>query len=323
MIHDENVTDTGEVVFDDIASGVKQMEVIGNQISLFDNIDDIQLPPLSPNVAIVRKRTGRSKNIKQLAEASMGNATICSVPKTIDLSSVRIASETDEYKQKPLKKLNITGAKNTGDTSSVISAVSNKTKQDMDERNSELLKIRRHPYIRKTCVLTDAEKVCFKFLRQRLGDKVTILSKVRLADVVELNELVTRDTAAFRKIAYKHLDYLVLSPDLDLICAVELDDYTHETDKAKERDKFVAEVLQDCGVPFFRIKSRVANLSSEDTFNIEMCVLEYMAPRCPLCGRPMEPKVSHQKSNYGHRFYGCLGWYETGANKCNYTIDIN
>lgn len=317
-----------EFKFDELLPGVKNMSIDGGQISLFDDIEDIQLPPI--NVQIT-KRKKVSKNKKTFSELSLGNATIgkaqsdkSKITKKIDIDSIKIKQESEKHSSEPLKELSITGS-NKNDNS-VVSVISTKTKEEIDKRNAELLKIRRHPYVRKQCVLTDAEKVCFKFLRARLNKlnkEITLLSKVRLADVVELNQLVTRDTAAFRKIAYKHLDYAILSPDLDLICIVELDDYTHETEKAQERDKFVTEVLQDCGIPFFRIKSRVANLSTDDTVNIEMCILEYLAPKCPLCGRPMEPKVSRQHHNYGHRFYGCLGWYEYGSAKCNYTIDID
>ena len=156
-----------------------------------------------------------------------------------------------------------------------------------------------------------------------LARDIIIFSKVRLADVVDVNKFIPRESKAFIKIAYKHLDFLIMSPNLDLICAVELDDFTHDTEERQERDRFIQEVLQDCGIPLFRIKSKIDNITKNDTHNMEMCVLEYMAPTCPLCGRPMEPKESRYKTNYGHRFYGCMGWYEKGKNKCNFTIDID
>lgn len=320
-----------KVEFDSLESGVNSMVIENNQISIFDYAN-IDLPPINIDIENTRrnvrrksKRETKSKDNKEIltrvhSEAILsGNATISKG--RVDIKSIKTLQEKEEFKSDPIKKLDITGT--NGKSTSFINAVSNKTKQDIENRNKELLKTRKHPYKKKSCILTDAEKKCYNFLKSRLGNNVIIFSKVRLADVVELNELISRDSKEFYKIAYKHLDYLVMSNNLDLICAVELDDYTHNTPDVIARDKFVESVMQDCSIPFYRIKTRVNNLTRDDTYNIEMCVLEYLAPICPECGRPMEPKMSRRKSNYGHRFYGCLGWYEHGENKCMCTIDID
>lgn len=221
--------------------------------------------------------------------------------------------------------VSITGAVKSPNNS-FIKSVSDKTKGDIEDRNKELLRMRDHPYIKKDCILTEAEKKLYKFMRgrfDRFNKEIVIISKVRLADIVELNEAVSRDNKAFLKIAYKHVDFCILSPDLDLICVVELDDYTHETDAAKQRDAFVEGVLHDCGIPLYRIKCRIDSIMPDHTRGIEMCVLEYLAPICNICGRPMEPKESRNKYNYGHRFYGCMGFYEKGSKQCRNTIDID
>lgn len=306
-------------IFDTIHSGISDIKIDNGQISLSGYLNsDIELPPIDTQLGL-ELSTKSKHNAKQINVYNI--KTIPNVQKkVIKLSSIKTVQENEKSKQ-PIKKITMINFKS--DMNNVLTLVSSKSKQDMEKRNEELLKIRQHPYIKKQSILTTAEKKCYKFLLQHLGDKVIILSKVRLADVVELNELVTRDTKAFFKIAYKHLDYVILSKDLDLICAVELDDYTHDTEKAKERDQFVAEVLLDCGIPFFRIKTKVDLLTTLDIKAIEMCVLEYLAPTCPVCGRPMEPKMSSNKRNYGHKFYGCLGWYEKEPNKCHCTIDID
>lgn len=300
--------------FDDIDIGIKSMERDENkQLSLFDCLD-IKLPPIDIKPSKPSKNRWKSNKKK---------ASKPKVPKQIDINSIKTLEPTKEGLESGLGVVNITGLKDNKNENSVISTVSSKHKQKIDNRNKELLKKREHPYIKRDCLLTNAEKKLYKFLLTRLPDDIYIMSKVRLADIIELDEAITRDSKAFYRIACKHIDFVVLSPDLDLICAVELDDFTHESKESIQRDQFVNSVLRDCGVPLFRIRTRIDLVTAEDTQGIEMCVLEYLAPKCPRCGRPMEPKRSRNKYNYGHRFYGCMGFWETGDNKCTYTIDID
>ena len=304
-----------EFQFDEAKFGVDSMSRNEDkQLCIFEYGPN-ELPPL-PNTEKTKKKTKTTKrtrkNTKSKTKTDSGQ---------INIDSIKKLEEKKEFKEKGTGTISITGA--TKSTNSVVNAVSDKTKKDIEKRNKELLRIREHPYIKRESLLTNAEKHLYKFLRLRLGKEVEIFSKVRLADIVDLNEAVTRDSKAFYKIAYKHVDFAIMSPQLDLICVVELDDYTHEDEKVKQRDAFVAQVLRDCAIPFFRINCPILWITSEETRDIEMCVLEYMAPTCPKCGRPMEPKESKQKFNYGHRFYGCMGFYEHGDKQCRYTIDID
>lgn len=241
--------------------------------------------------------------------------------KEIKIDSIKTLTTTDKNKKSGVGVISITGGKES-DTS-IVGLVAKKHKEELDKRNKELLRVRAHPYIRREFLLTNAEKKLYKFLRQRLADNIVIFSKVRLADIVELNEAVTRDSQAFRKIAYKHVDFVIMSPELDIICVVELDDYTHNTPKAEQRDNFVMQVMRECGVPYFRVKCKIDLIKPSDIQFIEGCVLEYMAPVCEKCGRPMEFKICRKAFNYGHRFYGCLGFYESGPNHCDFTINID
>lgn len=290
-----------DIIFDNIQIGLSNIQREDNkQLSLFDYEYQTDLP--SVPTTLIKSKKHKKK------------------PTNLEIGKIKTLKEKDEFKSKGKGTISITGATSGNN---VVTTVSEKTKKELEERNKELLRVREHPYIKKNNLLTIAEKKLYKFLRSRLSQDIVIFSKIRLADIVELNEAVTRDSKAFMKIAYKHVDFALMSPDLDLICIVELDDFTHNTPKAQERDKFVEQVLRECGIALYRIGVKIDLITKEDTKAIEFCVLEYMAPTCPECGRPMEPKKSKNRYNYGHRFYGCMGFYELGDKKCRYTIDID
>lgn len=234
------------------------------------------------------------------------------------------ATQSKETKDKTLiQPVRITGLNKTSNSQSFITVASEKTTKEIEHRAAELLRPTKYPYKKRPWLLSDAEKTFYNYMVDNLKYDIKIMVKVRLADIVDVNEAKTRDSGALYKIACKHLDYVITDSKLDIICAVELDDYTHATKKAHERDRFVKEVLQECGVPFFRVGTKVRNLTTDDLKYIEMCILEYFAPICPACGRPMELQICHRRNRYGHKFYGCLGYYEHGKNRCGYTIDID
>lgn len=290
------------IEFDNLKPGISNIQREDDgQLNLFDYTEEYKLPQLE-----IKEKTKKKQSTKQ---------------KQLKLDDIKTMPTKKSNLTKGLGVLAITGEINT--KNSLINKVAEKSKEDIYNRNKELMHLREHPYIKSPFILTEAEKKLYRFLRRRLSSEIVIFSKVRLADIVNVNEALTREYKAFKNIALKHTDFAILSPDLNLICIVELDDYTHENDKSRERDQFIGGILRDCNIPLYRIGVRIDSITKEDTKALEFCVLEYMSPVCPKCGRPMEPKESKRKSNYGHRFYGCMGYHESGENKCTYTIDID
>lgn len=172
------------------------------------------------------------------------------------------------------------------------------------------------PY-KRAKLLTDAEMQLFKFMRDNLcqADKIVILVKVRLADIAEVDSRITLDKNFLWKITNKHVDFLICEKNnLDIICAVELDDYTHESKEAKERDMFVMQVLDTVGIKTIRIKTKIRALEKTDLELVDDCINIKLAPRCSNCGRQMYPKMSRK----GHRFYACEDFIN-----CRSTLDID
>lgn len=246
--------------------------------------------------------------------------------KTINIDKIKTVSTEDKSsstKKALIKPVSITSGNKLGNKNGFLVAASQQTENKINEQVLETLKNTKYPYKKRPWLLSEAEKTFYNYMLANLKYDIKIMIKIRLADIVDVNEAKTRDSRDLYKIACKHIDYVIVDKDINIICAVELDDFTHDTVEVQYRDKFIREVLQECGVPLFRVRTRVRNLTPDDLRYIEMCILEYFAPTCPLCGRPTEPKISHSSKNYGHKFYGCLGFYETGENKCDYTLDID
>ena len=83
-----------------------------------------------------------------------------------------------------------------------------------------------------------------------------LLSKVRLADFIQpLNTSNRSDFLHwFNRIAAKHVDFLVCDPKtIKPLCAVELDDYTHQYKSRQERDEFVDNVYRSMQLPILHI----------------------------------------------------------------------
>lgn len=278
-----------QVIFDDIQSGIERLSKMKDgQISIKEYLEEIKDADTLPSLS----------NVK------------------IDIAGIRV-NTSEEHKERGIGVINVATPKVPD---GIISSIANKAKRELEVKNNELLKIKKHPYIPRDGLLTQAEKKFYKLLKNKLHPKCTIFVKVRLADVVEMNKAVSRDSIEFRKIAMKHVDYILVDENLDIICAVELDDYTHDTPETKARDKFVDEVLTMCGIKIFRIRTAVNSITNAELRPIENWVLDRFAPVCKLCGSPM---ILSENRSTGHRFYGCLKYYEKGPGRCLFTINID
>lgn len=96
-----------------------------------------------------------------------------------------------------------------------------------------------------------------------------ILAKIRLADLIEVNEELSNSEWAkyFGKIKSKHIDFAI-HENMNIICLIELDDYTHQRRDRKERDEFVDTVLRQNGYAVIHTYGDSRSLKDiEDFFN--------------------------------------------------------
>ena len=112
-------------------------------------------------------------------------------------------------------------------------------------------------YQRRGELFTPAERVFYEHLAEAVGDRYQIFGKVRLADVIEPEEGLDKSDrqGALNRISSKHIDYvLVLPGSAAIVCAIELDDASHQRRERIERDEFVDGALAYAGVPLVRFE---------------------------------------------------------------------
>ncbi len=115
------------------------------------------------------------------------------------------------------------------------------------------------PFERKY-LLTKNEYYFYKELK-KIADKynLTVLSKIRFADIVQVknSEIESKSEwySNFGKIKSRHIDFALANPEnLFVVLIIELDDNSHYSEQAKNRDAFIDSVLEKCGYKIIRTK---------------------------------------------------------------------
>lgn len=266
-----------------------------------------ELKPLD----ICSEKQYKSENSSEEISSTNSDASILD---TIDIKNLKAEPKNSTNKLKGIGVLH-TSTVNTSNEfiKSTQEIVQEKQQQEVKELSNINVEF---PY-KRTKLLTDAELQLFHFMENNLCqiDRITILAKVRLADIAEVDTRVTLKKEFLWKITNKHVDFLICNKNtLDIICAVELDDYTHETQEAKDRDMFIMQVLDAVGIKTIRIRTKIRAIEKRDLVLVDDCINRKLAPKCPYCGKQMYPK----ESRTGHRFYACEDFIN-----CRRTIDID
>ena len=116
-----------------------------------------------------------------------------------------------------------------------------------------------HPYKAKDHLFTAAERSFLGVLDKAIGDNARVFGQVRIADILSVrNGLSNSDRQiAQNKINSKHIDYIVCdSSTLGILCAIELNDKSHEKKKRIVRDEFVESAFKAASIPLLWIKAR-------------------------------------------------------------------
>ena len=120
-------------------------------------------------------------------------------------------------------------------------------------RNKYSQKVRYYPYRRKY-LLTETEYRFYKELRVVCDKKnIIICPKVRLEDFIDVT--CNEERAKYRGyIKSRHVDFVLCDNDLNILAAIELDDYSHNSESAIRIDEFKDNLFKEIGIPLNRIK---------------------------------------------------------------------
>ncbi len=174
-------------------------------------------------------------------------------------------------------------------------------------------------YARRDTLFTAAEFRFLQVLRKALPSGLEIFAKVRVADVLQpvqgLDPKAWR--AAFNRITGKHLDFVLCDRESGrLMCAIELNDRSHERQDRRERDELIARACAGAGFPLVMIPV-VRNYDPEI---IRATILEAMGKHpapppsaaqlatdatCPRCGAALARKIARRGLRAGSAFFAC------------------
>ena len=176
----------------------------------------------------------------------------------------------------------------------------------------------RAPYERQAYFLSPAEKAFYDVLDALVGEDVVICPKPAVREVLRVRGNVRRDRQKyFNWISQKHVDFVLCDREtMQILCAVELDDSSHERADRRQRDAFMDKAFRKAKLPLFHIPCRKSYGAKELN---ELCSFlcqdllvledeeegEPEAPLCPDCGVPMVLRTASRGPHQGERFYGC------------------
>ncbi len=112
-------------------------------------------------------------------------------------------------------------------------------------------------YELKNTFFTRSEKPFFDELQKQNNNRYTILSKVRMEDIVNVvSGLERKKSYGLRsRIKSRHIDFVILEKSFGKILAViELDGHSHNWKGSQKGDNLKNEVFAAVGVKFYRVK---------------------------------------------------------------------
>lgn len=135
-----------------------------------------------------------------------------------------------------------------------ISQSQKKQKSNSKENANNTINLDEMPYKDKF-MLTKNEYIFYNELKKIATEMDWIICpKVGLKD---LFEVTTKENyiGHFRRISQKHIDFIICKDDLKPIYAIELDDNSHNSEKAKQSDRFKNELFKKSKIKLIRIKA--------------------------------------------------------------------
>jgi very-short-patch-repair endonuclease len=110
-------------------------------------------------------------------------------------------------------------------------------------------------YTQRDALFTPAERSFYGVLEQAISNEYKVFGKVRVADILKPNSSLNKSEwqTAFNKISSKHFDYVLCQKDtLEVVGVVELDDKSHNSKKAKNRDAFLEAACNGANLKLIR-----------------------------------------------------------------------
>ena len=108
-------------------------------------------------------------------------------------------------------------------------------------------------------LFSPAERSFFGVLQQAVSDEYMVMGKVRVADILLPAKGLNKSQwqTAFNKISSKHFDFILCDhEELKVLAAIELDDKSHNSKKARNRDALLNSACESAGFPLIRFPAK-------------------------------------------------------------------
>lgn len=107
-------------------------------------------------------------------------------------------------------------------------------------------------------LFTPSEKRFLEVLESISGDAFRVYGKVRISDILtpDVNkwEKGSGWHWLFSQISQKHVDFVIVDKQFNMVCAVELNDPSHQRPDRQKRDEFVVQAFANANVPLLMIE---------------------------------------------------------------------
>ena len=113
------------------------------------------------------------------------------------------------------------------------------------------------PFHKRQQLFTVVERSFLQLLERAVGEKYKIISRVKLADVLELKENADDKSrrAAMQKLNAKYLDYVLCNTeDMSIVAVIDLVNNSNLQGHKAVPDWFVQGALETAGIPYVRMK---------------------------------------------------------------------
>ena len=190
-------------------------------------------------------------------------------------------------------------------------------------------------YQKLPVLFSPAERSFLGVLDLAVGSDFRVFGKVRVADVLAPQGGLskTERQVALNKINRKHFDFVLCrADDLTVLCAIELNDASHQQKHRQERDELLAEVCRSAGLPLIMFDARHAYAAADVSARIAEAIAvpgsqsagvvretpqsvsarplfatqaPAAGPLCPRCSSAMVRRTAKGGANAGKEFWGC------------------
>ncbi len=121
---------------------------------------------------------------------------------------------------------------------------------------NKVVEIKYRSYYGKKYILSRAETEFYEVLKEVIGEKNIIFCKVRMEDLVGAKDNGYKEVNRNR-IKSRHADFAIFNKEtLTIRLVVELDDASHNNEKARGIDRFKDEVYGNAGIKIARISQK-------------------------------------------------------------------